>query len=137
MRTSFWLFAEVVRKIPIEQDNGSGNSERSSGLVKCDAPKRFRFLNAEQFGTILAVTPLLSDSSPVSGRIRRNTSVKYYGKIPSNFISRALQSSGRSAGSNRQLHKRSQLFICTHNVTLPVAVMRVDNPDRSPVGIDR
>ena len=29
------------------------------------------------------MTPLLSDSSPASGRIRRNNSVKYCGKIPS------------------------------------------------------
>jgi hypothetical protein len=32
------------------------------------------------------MTPLLSDSSSASDRIKRNNSVKYYGKIP--FISR-------------------------------------------------
>ena len=33
------------------------DSERSSGLVRRDAPKRFRFPNAEYFGTILAARP--------------------------------------------------------------------------------
>jgi hypothetical protein len=32
--------------------------------------------------------------------------------------------------------KRSQLFIRTHNKTLPVAAMRINNPDRSPLSID-
>jgi hypothetical protein len=34
-----------------------------------------------------------------------------------------------------EFNKRSQLFIRTHNETLSVAAMRVDNPDRSSVGI--
>ena len=34
-----------------------------------------------------------------------------------------------------EFHKRSQLFIRVHNETLPVAAMRVCNPDRSPVSI--
>jgi len=34
-----------------------------------------------------------------------------------------------------QFHKRSQLFIRTHNETLSVVAMRVSNPDCSPVGI--
>jgi hypothetical protein len=57
----------------------------------------------------------------------------------SSFISRAPQSSGRSAGSNRQFkfRKRSQLFIRTHNETLSVVAVRVCNPDRSPAGINR
>ena len=33
------------------------NSERSSGLLR-DAPERFRFLNAEQFGTLSGVQPI-------------------------------------------------------------------------------
>jgi hypothetical protein len=33
--------------------------------------------------------------------------------------------------------KRSQLFIRTHNETLSIIAMRVSNPDRSPVGINR
>jgi len=33
--------------------------------------------------------------------------------------------------------KRSQLFIGAHNETVSVAPMRVSNPDRSPVGINR
>jgi len=32
-------------------------------------------------------------------------------------------------------HKRSQLFIGTHNETLAIAAMRVNNPDRSPFAI--
>jgi len=33
--------------------------------------------------------------------------------------------------------KRSQLFIRTHNEALSIAAMRVTNPDRSPVAINR
>jgi hypothetical protein len=44
-----------------------------------------------------------------------------------------------AASTNRRLQfqKRSWLLIRTHNETLPVAAMRVNNPDRSPVGINR
>jgi hypothetical protein len=34
-----------------------------------------------------------------------------------------------------EFHKRGQLFIRTHNEPLPIAAMRVSNPDCSPVGI--
>jgi len=49
----------------------------------------------------------------------------------SNVISRAPQSSGRSAGSNRRFkfEKSPQLFIRPHNETFSVAAMRVCNPD--------
>ena len=36
-----------------------------------------------------------------------------------------------------QFQKRSQLFIRAQNDTLSVAAMRVRNPDRSSVGINR
>jgi hypothetical protein len=36
-----------------------------------------------------------------------------------------------------QFQKRSQLFIRAHNETLSVAAMRVSNPERSSVGINR
>jgi len=36
-----------------------------------------------------------------------------------------------------EFEKGGQLFIRTHNETLSVAAMRVNNPDCSPVGIDR
>jgi hypothetical protein len=41
--------------------------------------------------------------------------------------------------SNRrfEFYKRRQLFIRSHNETLSVIAMRVCNPDRSPVGINR
>jgi hypothetical protein len=57
----------------------------------------------------------------------------------SSVISRAPQSSGRSAGSNRRFkfEKSPQLFIRPHNETFSVAAMRINNPDRSPVGINR
>jgi len=32
-------------------------------------------------------------------------------------------------------HKRRQLFICTHDETLSVAAVRIDNPDCSPLEI--
>jgi hypothetical protein len=34
-------------------------------------------------------------------------------------------------------HKRRQLFISSHDETLSVAAMRVNNPDCAPVGINR
>ena len=34
-----------------------------------------------------------------------------------------------------QFQKRRQLFVRTHNETLPVVAMRIRNPDRSPVGV--
>jgi hypothetical protein len=44
-----------------------------------------------------------------------------------------------AASANRrfQFQKGGQLFIRTHNETLSVAAMCVNNPDRSPVGINR
>jgi hypothetical protein len=44
-----------------------------------------------------------------------------------------------ATGASRhfKFQKRSQLFICVHNETLSVAAVRVSNPDRSPVGINR
>jgi hypothetical protein len=36
-----------------------------------------------------------------------------------------------------KLNKRGQLLIRLHNETLSVAAMRVCNPDRLPVGINR
>jgi hypothetical protein len=36
-----------------------------------------------------------------------------------------------------QFHKCSQLFICTHNETLSVAAVRVNNPDCSSFDINR
>ena len=36
-----------------------------------------------------------------------------------------------------KFQKRSQLFIRTHNEPLSVVAMRVCDPDRSPVGINR
>jgi hypothetical protein len=36
-----------------------------------------------------------------------------------------------------QFQKRSQLLICPHNETLPIIAMRVCNPNRSPLGINR
>jgi hypothetical protein len=36
-----------------------------------------------------------------------------------------------------EFEKRGQLFICVHNETLSVVAVRVSNPDRSPVAINR
>jgi hypothetical protein len=51
----------------------------------------------------------------------------------------ACLSSKLAASADRRLEfqKRSQLFIRSHNETLSVAAMRVNNPDCSPVGIQR
>jgi hypothetical protein len=55
----------------------------------------------------------------------------------SSFLSRTPQSSGRSAGSNRQFEfqKSRQLFICSHNEPLSIVARCVSNPDRSALGI--
>ena len=47
--------------------NGKLTPSDFSDLVR-DSPKRFRFLNAEQFGTILPMTPLLSGDCEGSDR---------------------------------------------------------------------
>jgi hypothetical protein len=51
-------------------------------------------------------------------------------------ISPACQTNS-PAGANRrfEFQKRSQYFIDTHNETLSVAAVRVNNPDRLTVGI--
>jgi len=51
--------------------------EKLTAFVELDRVTResLRFLNAELFGTIRAVTPLLLDSSQVSKWIRRNNSI--------------------------------------------------------------
>jgi len=36
-----------------------------------------------------------------------------------------------------QFHKRGQLFIRPHNKTISIVAVRVNNPDRSRVGINR
>ncbi len=46
--------------------------------------------------------------------------------------------SDASGTSHRfEFQKRRQLFIRAHNEPLPVATVRINNPDCSPVGIDR
>ena len=42
-----------------------------------------------------------------------------------------------STNRRLQFQKRSQYLIRTHNETLSVIAMRVHNPDRSPVGVNR
>ena len=42
-----------------------------------------------------------------------------------------------SADSRFEFQKRSQFFISAHNETISVPAMRVSNPDRSLVGINR
>jgi hypothetical protein len=36
-----------------------------------------------------------------------------------------------------EFNKRAELFVGVHNVTLSVAAVRICNPDRPPVGINR
>ena len=56
----------------------------------------------------------------------------------SSFISLPPQSSGRlPIRIALQFHKRGQLFIRVHNETLSVVAMRVNNPDCSPIRINR
>jgi hypothetical protein len=48
-----------------------------------------------------------------------------------------VRASPATANRRFEFQKRCQLFICVHNETLSVVAMRVNNPDRSPVGINR
>jgi hypothetical protein len=49
----------------------------------------------------------------------------------------AIKRQAHWGGANRRFkfHKRSQLFIRTHNETFSVVAMRVSNPDCSPARI--
>jgi predicted N-formylglutamate amidohydrolase len=51
--------------------------------------------------------------------------------------SQGQRSSPQRANRRFQFDKRRQLVLRVHNETLSVAAMRVRNPDRSPVGINR
>jgi hypothetical protein len=48
-----------------------------------------------------------------------------------------VRETGRSPNRRFKFDKRRQFLISVHNETLSVAAMRVSNPDRSPVGINR
>ena len=60
-------------------------SARNRPRCAGNGPREFRFLNAERFGTIRAMTPHLSGDCEGRERIRRNNPVKCYGKIPSHI----------------------------------------------------
>jgi hypothetical protein len=62
--------------------------------------------------------------------------VLIFGEFGRNLASLSRQFTA-SADRRFEFLKRSQLFIRTHNETLSVTAMRVNNPDRSPVGINR
>jgi hypothetical protein len=55
------------------------------------------------------------------------------------FEKNLTASQDNSVTSNRrfEFHKRSQLFIRSHNETVSVVAVRICNEDRSPVGINR
>jgi hypothetical protein len=55
----------------------------------------------------------------------------------SSFVLRSSEFPWAFCHTNRrfEFHKLSQLFISVHNVTLPIAAMRVNNPNRSPLCI--
>jgi hypothetical protein len=55
------------------------------------------------------------------------------------LASLAFMTSEFAASANRgfEFDKRRQFFIGPHNETLSVVAMRISNPDRSPVGINR
>jgi hypothetical protein len=60
---------------------------------------------------------------------------RFYGndgtKFPKNCLGTLFAKTGEVAKKGRQL------FIRTHNETLSIVAVRVSNPDRSPVGINR
>src|SRR5262249_23603806 len=57
-------------------------SDKLASMAEIDLEVGFRLLRKNES----PMTPLLSDCSPATSRIRRNNSGKYYGKIP--YISR-------------------------------------------------
>jgi hypothetical protein len=48
-----------------------------------------------------------------------------------------VRETGKSPSRRFEFQKSRQLFIRTHNETLSVVAMSVNNPDRLPVGINR
>ena len=69
-------------------------------------------------------------SLKLSSHSSRNAKLRPISKRKLSSFRRSLKV--RSATDRSfQFHKRSQLFIRTHNETLSVVAMRVSNPDRS------
>jgi hypothetical protein len=52
-------------------------------------------------------------------------------------VDQSLEPTASRCESLIRVHKRDQQYIRTHNEPLSVTAMRVCNPDRSPVGINR
>jgi hypothetical protein len=75
-------------------------------------------------------------STPIWSPMVACRNLKAAGQVAPRFAAKTVV--GCSSVSNRclKLNKRSQLFICTHNETLPVAAMRVSSKDCSPLRID-
>ena len=75
------------------------------------------------------------------GRIRISLCSSFPNAVPLNRVGRVLRATvaRRLCLANRgfQFQKRSQQCICTHNETLSVVPVRVNNPNCSPDGIDR
>jgi hypothetical protein len=91
--------AETTRRYEVEIQLGSTDEAHIIRTIEYWDVERKRYPQYDHTAVIIAenitgrflnvikneflMTPLLPDSSPASGRIRRNNSVKYYGKIPS------------------------------------------------------
>jgi len=77
------------------------------------------------------------DEEPSGGKALRLIRIRYNDVEFGKNLAKQSRQFAASANLQFEFHKRRQLFIRVHNETLSVVAMRVCNPDRSPVGINR
>jgi hypothetical protein len=80
---------DAVIRVYDEAGNVTETHVHPGRFQRAIAALDFRFLNAERFGTILAMIPLLSDFSPANGRIRPKIWV-FLWKCPKNWVEFSL-----------------------------------------------
>jgi hypothetical protein len=95
-------------------------------LYKFKFPKAFPFYPPK----LVVVCTILVFCQMPSARLKGE---KLFAKNPTSLSMQNAETPNRRF----KLHKNRQRFIRTHNETLSIITMRVCNPDRSPVGINR
>jgi hypothetical protein len=70
---------------------------------------------------------------PQQGNVLRLIQIRLATPILKKYHLFVKHNSQQAVSHRFEFQKRSQLFIGMHNVTLSVAAMCVDNPDRSPI----
>jgi hypothetical protein len=83
----------------------------------------------------------MSGASTAAGTLDARFIVAFRAEGGQHFFGSRINTSTQSAALTTnlpfQFHKRSQLLIRSHNETLPIVAMRVNNPDCSPLRINR